>query len=71
MSTYLMDPIGVVGSETQCPGCGSRFTAWVNDGELDNLFCKTCGSCWHETARVDVSECPGCQFQDVCRVAAG
>lgn len=75
MTHYLLDPIGEPGSAAHCPGCGSGNTVWVRAGDQDNLLCKTCGTCWHETARraerVHVEACAGCEHRDVCLAAQG
>ena len=53
-----------------CPECGNgRFQA-VSDGELTNLLCMRCGTCWHpevsSVQRVDPAGCPGCASRPVC-----
>lgn len=58
---------------TRCPGCGSRYTVWVDTGAQQNFLCRTCGSCWHpavgRTDRVDPLECPGCGLRRICLAA--
>jgi hypothetical protein len=72
---HLMDPLGEVGSRTHCPGCGSSHTVWVSTGVQDNVLCRTCGTCWHETGRhaqrVSVAACTGCDHREVCLAAQG
>jgi hypothetical protein len=58
---------------THCPGCGSDALLGVTDGDLVNLVCTTCISCWHvelgAVSRVSPSTCPGCKLVDLCRAA--
>lgn len=55
-----------------CPACGNVLRM-VSDGELVNLLCPRCGSCWHDELgwihRVDPATCTGCALRGVCRFA--
>lgn len=57
-----------------CPTCGPVELHPVFDGELTNLYCPLCRSCWHVelgfVARVAPETCPGCKFELQCRETA-
>jgi len=74
MTAHVMDSPALTPAATRCPGCGSRYTTWVDAANQDNFLCKTCGACWHPAAglvdRVDPRQCPGCSLGRVCAAAA-
>lgn len=34
-------------ARTRCPGCWGTDTRAVTAGAQQNLFCRTCGTCWY------------------------
>ena len=62
---------GLVGP---CPACGSGTLDPVFDGEHFNFRCPACTASWHPERgwvhQVDVSTCPGCRLQRVCKSTA-
>ena len=60
---------------TACPACGSDALRSVSDGDLANMVCTGCMTCWHTELgalyRIPPETCPGCEIAEVCRAAHG